>query len=160
MISRGLALQAFARAKDEGEAWWWLGSLAVIKATAQDTGGLFSLVEITEPPGAAAPLHVHRREDEGFLLLDGEATFHVGEAVLPARAGDFVFGPRDIPHRYDVGPNGARMLFLLAPGGFEGLIREMGTPARSRTLPPADEPTPDMDTLVAIAKRYGNEILM
>lgn len=49
----------------EGEAWWWFDSLAVIKATAADTGGLMTIVEITSPPGEA-PLHVHHWEDEAF----------------------------------------------------------------------------------------------
>jgi len=40
--------------KDEGEAWWWFGSLAVIKASAADTGGQMTIVEITEPPGFEA----------------------------------------------------------------------------------------------------------
>ena len=33
------AIDAFARAVEEGEARWWLGSLATIKATARDTAG-------------------------------------------------------------------------------------------------------------------------
>ena len=46
--------------------------LAVIKATAADTGGQMTIIEVTEPPGAEAPLHVHHREDEGFWILEGE----------------------------------------------------------------------------------------
>ncbi len=59
-------LKPVAVGKDEGEARWWLGSLAVIKATAADSGGQMTIIEITEPPGLEAPLHVHHREDEGF----------------------------------------------------------------------------------------------
>ena len=67
------ALQPFAVGnKDAGDARWWFGGLAVIKATAADTGGQMSIIEITEPPGAEAPLHVHHREDEGFLAPRGE----------------------------------------------------------------------------------------
>ena len=40
--------------RDEGEAIWWFGSLAVIKASAADTGGAMSLIEITEPPNSRA----------------------------------------------------------------------------------------------------------
>ena len=74
---------------------------------------------MTEPPGAQAPLHVHHREDEGFYVLEGSVTLHVGDETIEARAGDFAFGPRDVPHRYDVGPDGCRMLFICTPGGFE-----------------------------------------
>ena len=55
----------------EGEARWWFASLAVIKATAADTAGQLTIVEVTEPPGAQAPLHVHHREDEAFWILEG-----------------------------------------------------------------------------------------
>lgn len=82
---------------DEGEARWLSGALAEIKASAADTGGLMSIVEVTEPPGTEAPLHVHHRDDEGFWVLEGDVTFEVGGATIKASAGDYVFGPRDIP---------------------------------------------------------------
>jgi quercetin dioxygenase-like cupin family protein len=81
----------------DGEARWWFGALAEIKATAADTGGRLSIVEVTEPPGAEAPLHVHHREDEAFWTLEGDVTFEVGETTIHARAGDYAFGPRDVP---------------------------------------------------------------
>ena len=152
-------LTPFAVASDEGEARWWFGSLAVIKATAQDTGGRTTVIEITEPPGAEAPLHVHHREDEGFWILDGGVAFEVGGETIEAGAGDYAFGPRGIPHRYRVGPEGCRMLFLFTPGGFEKLLRETSEPARERTLPPPPTEEPDMGRLAAIASAHGNEIL-
>lgn len=142
-----------------GEALWWFGSLAVIKATAADTGGRMTLIEITEPPGAESPLHVHHNEDEGFWILDGDATFEVGDSTIQAHAGDYAYGPRDVPHRYTVGETGCRMLFILTPGGFEGLVREMSEPAASRTIPPPSDEQPDMDQVAAIAARYGCELL-
>jgi quercetin dioxygenase-like cupin family protein len=143
----------------EGEARWWFAALAEIKATAADTDGQLTIVEVTEPPGAATPLHVHHRDDEGFWILEGEATFEVGDAVIHARAGDFAWGPRDIPHRYTVGPEGCRMLFLLTPGGFEGLVRDMSEPAGSLTLPPASDEPPDMERVARVAQAYGCELL-
>jgi quercetin dioxygenase-like cupin family protein len=153
------ALDPVAVTKDEGEARWWFGSLAVIKARAAETGDQMAIVEITEPPGAEAPLHVHHREDEGFWVLEGNVTFEVGGIALEASAGDFAFGPRDVPHRYKVGDAGCRMLFLLTPGGFEGAIVEMSTPARTRTLPPASEQPPDMNGIQASVASYGCELL-
>jgi quercetin dioxygenase-like cupin family protein len=145
----------------EGEARWWFGALAEIKATAADTGGLMSIVEVTEPPGAQAPLHVHHRDDEGFWVLEGEVSFEVGGETIEAGAGDYVFGPRDIPHRFTVGPQGCRMLFVLVPGGFEDLVRATSEPAPSRTLPPPAEPTPDeVERLKAIVKGLGYELLV
>ena len=145
---------------DEGDARWWFGSLAVIKATAAETGGQFTIVEITEPPGAEAPLHVHHREDEAFWILEGDVTLEVGGTTVQASAGDYAFGPRGIPHRYTVGERGCRMLFICTPGGFETLVREMSEPAAARTLPPATDSLPDLERVAAVAEANGCELLM
>ncbi|MDQ3724008.1 MAG: quercetin 2,3-dioxygenase [Actinomycetota bacterium] len=145
---------------DEGEARWWFGALAVIKATAADTGGLMSIVEMTEPPGAEAPLHVHHREDEAFWILEGDVTLYVGDSTIEAHAGDYAFGPRGIPHRYTVGAAGCRMLFICLPGGFEDLVIAMSEPAGSRTLPPPPTEEPDMERMMAAAEANGCELLL
>lgn len=153
-------LAPFAVQAGEGDAFWWLGSLTVLKATAADTGGQMTIVEITEHPGVEAPLHVHHREDEGFWVLDGSVTFEVDGTEISAGPGDYVFGPRDIPHRYTVGDEGCRMLFIFTPGGFEELIREMADPAPDRVLPPPPgEEDFDFERLAAIARAHGGELL-
>jgi quercetin dioxygenase-like cupin family protein len=152
-------LEAMATRSGEGEARWWFGALAEIKVTAEQTGGLLSMIEITEPPNMVGPLHVHHREDEGFWILDGDVTFHVGDVTIEARAGDFAWGPRDVPHRYTVGPDGCRMLFILTPAGFEGLVRDMSEPAAERTIPPASDEAPDMERVARVAQAYGCELL-
>lgn len=152
-------LEPFAVAAEEGEARWWLGSLAVLKVTAAQSGGQISILEITEPPGMEAPLHVHHREDEGFWILDGSATFEIGDVTIEANAGDYLFGPRDIPHRYIVGPAGCRMLFIMTPGGFEGLVVGMSEPALTRTLPPPSDTEPDWEHVAAVAAAHGAELL-
>ncbi|MEK6277639.1 MAG: quercetin 2,3-dioxygenase [Actinomycetota bacterium] len=157
--SQAEAQKVVAVRSGEGEARWWFGALAVITATAADTGGQLAIVDVTEPPGAEAPLHVHHREDEAFWVLEGDVTFEVGGTTFEATAGDFAFGPRDIPHRYTVGDAGCRMLFILTPGGFEDLLMKMSEPAGSRTLPPPPEDEPDMEQIQGLGKTYGIEML-
>ena len=162
-IGQMQTLEPMAIRKDDGEARWWFGALAVIKATAADTGGQISIVEVTEHPGAEAPLHVHHRDDEVFWILDGEVTFEVGDQVIEASAGDYVFGPREIPHRFTVGERGCRMLFIMVPGGFEDLVRATSEPAPSRALPPTPEEEPsaeEMERMRAIVKELGYELLV
>ena len=153
------ALEPVAVRGDEGEARWWFAALAVIKATAADTGGQMTIVEMTEPPGAEAPLHVHHREDEGFWILEGDVTLEVGDTTIEARAGDYAFGPRGVPHRYTVGDAGCRMLFICTPGGFENLVMAMSEPAGSRTLPPPADGPPDMERMATIAKAHGCDLV-
>ncbi len=152
-------LKPMAVPSGEGEARWWVGSLAVIKATAANTGGQMTIVEITEAPGTEAPLHVHHREDEGFWILEGDVTLEVGDTTIEAHAGDYAFGPRDIPHRYKVGDAGCRMLFICTPGGFEKLIIDMSKPAGTRTLPPPPDGPPDMERVAAVAQAHGCELI-
>jgi quercetin dioxygenase-like cupin family protein len=142
-----------------GEARWWGEGLAVIKATGGDTGGQIAILEITEPPGAEAPRHVHHKEDEGFWVLEGEVTFDVGGTAIRATTGHFAFGPRDVPHSYRVGPSGCRMLFILTPAGFEDLVRQMSVPAEERALPPGPQEPPGIEDLGDLVASYGCEIV-
>jgi hypothetical protein len=106
---------------------------------------------------------VHHRDDEGFWVLEGEVTFQVGDTTIEAAAGDYVFGPRDIPHRFTVGERGCRMLFILVPGGIEDVIRATSEPAAARTLPPgpAHEPSAkEIEQIKAIVKEHGYELLI
>jgi quercetin dioxygenase-like cupin family protein len=144
---------------DGGEALWWMGGLAVIRASAKDTGGTFSIIDVTEPPNTEAPLHVHHNEDEGFWILEGNATFYIEGQTIEAGPGDYLFGPRGIPHRYTTGPAGCRMLFILTPGGMEDMVREMSEPAATRTLPPPSDEEPDYERIMEIARCHGGEIL-
>ena len=156
------ASRIFALGPGEGEALWGDGLLATIKANGEQTDGRSSLVEILAPEGYGSGLHVHHREDEGFWILEGELTFYVGDRTLKARPGSFLFGPKDIPHAFTVDSGPARLLFLFTPAGFEDLIREMGEPARELTIPPQPDAPPDeaeMGRLMAIAAKYGGEIL-
>jgi quercetin dioxygenase-like cupin family protein len=158
------ASRIFALDPEEGEAWWWMGGLATVKATTEQTGEQYTLVEVLVPefPMEESLLHVHHFEDEGFYILEGEMTFYVGEETIKARPGSFLFGPKDIPHAFSVDSGPARLLFILSPAGMEGAIREMGEPAKSLSIPPPPEEEPDeaeMGRLMSIAAKYGGEML-
>ena len=54
--------------------------------------------------GEGPALHVHPY-DETFIVVEGRARFHVGDRVIDAEAGDVVFGPKGVPHRFEnLGP--------------------------------------------------------
>ncbi|MEX2551748.1 MAG: cupin domain-containing protein [Actinomycetota bacterium] len=150
---------AFAMQEGEGVARWWMGSLALIKATSRDTDGRYALVEVRENAGEAPPLLVHHNEDETFWVIEGEIEFEVGGQKIEARPGTMLFGPRGVPHRYTVRSGPARMLFLLTPGGFEELLLETSAPALELRIPVEGEGMLDLDALPEIARRFGCELL-
>ena len=59
----------------------------------------------TDKIGDGPPLHVHTY-DEIFLIGSGRAQFIVGGKTLIAEKGDVVFGPANIPHKFEnLGPD-------------------------------------------------------
>ena len=152
-------VKAIALGPSEGEAIWSFGVLATIKASSETTAGRVGVIEHRGPQGAGSPLHVHRREDEWFYVIEGALTFWVGGTVIEAPAGSFVYGPRDVPHTFQISSPEARFLLVAEPGGFESFLRELGQPAPALTIPPPAAPPADLAPLVAAAAAYGIEIL-
>ena len=153
------ALDPVALNKDEGEALWFLGVLATIKASSETTDGRVAVIEHLAPQGAGSPLHVHHNEDEWFYVTEGQLSFWVGGRLIEAPAGSFVYGPRDIPHTFTVTSSEARFLLVTEPAGFESFMRTLSEPAPSLTIPPPATEPPDFERLAATAAEYGIEIL-
>lgn len=67
-------------------------------------GAVTVLAYGTDTVGAGPGLHVHPY-DETFIVVAGRARFIVGGTILEAGAGETVFGPAGIPHRFEnIGP--------------------------------------------------------
>jgi quercetin dioxygenase-like cupin family protein len=146
-------ITGYGLAPGEGEVLDWMGEPTILKATGDHTSGRYALAEIVSTPEGFVPLHIHHREDEAFLILEGEVRFTVAESVIEGGPGTFAFGPRDIPHRYEVLTPLARMLLIFSPAGFEGFIRE--TSVEPGTAPQE----PDLEAIAEAAARYGSEML-
>jgi quercetin dioxygenase-like cupin family protein len=140
----------------EGQAVHW-GRAGVLRmlAGAESTDGSFSLVEATEEPGSAAPLHIHHGEAEAFYVLDGEIELTCGQQMVTAAAGDFVYTPKDVPHKYTVvGERPARVLLLFSRSGFEQFFLDAGGPLDE---PPTGPPDPEQ--MQRVLDKYGLELL-
>jgi len=135
-----------------GKSLHVLGDTVTPKITSEDTGGRYCVLELVSPPGGGTPMHVHHREDESFYILEGEFSVQVGGHVQRTAAGSFVFGPREIPHRYEnIGQTTARMLVLVEPGGMDRMFEEFqGALVAGR---------PDMDKIGEICRRYEIEFV-
>jgi quercetin dioxygenase-like cupin family protein len=123
-------------------------------ASAGDTHGVVGAIEVISPRGAAPPLHVHHAEDEAFYVIEGDYTIRIGDDVVTGAPGTWVWGPRDVPHGYEVHSERGRHLSLTVPGGFEAFFQEVADMAE-----PSADPRSVMGQLAAVAARYGVEFL-
>jgi quercetin dioxygenase-like cupin family protein len=143
------------RGSDGQTVRWGPAGAVRILAGADTTNGSFSVVEATEEPGSAAPLHVHHGEAEAFYVVDGTVELTCGDDTVTAHAGDFVYTPRDVPHKYSVvGDRAARVLLLFSRPGFESFFVEAGAPIDE---PPAGPPDPERTR--RLAAKYQCEVL-
>ncbi|MGL4237663.1 cupin domain-containing protein [Tabrizicola sp.] len=113
-----------------------------------ETGGAMSIIHAEADPFIGPPAHVHDREDEIFIVLDGEITFEVAGERFTRGAMGTAFVPRGAPHSFMTGARGAKGLTVLTPGGFEGFFAEL---ARNQLQMPRD-----VAAVAEIAARYGS----
>src|SRR5579883_781363 len=76
------------------------GDINVFLLTGEQTANAFAQWEAHIPPGGGPPLHVHSREDESFYVIEGTIQCQFGETHFAASAGECVFLPRGVPHRF------------------------------------------------------------
>ena len=152
------------------EPLWFLGTLARMKLTGEETDGRFALWEGVLPNGAAPPLHSHP-QDETFIVLDGESTAWGvpaeaaggdGDPAWPEThgrrhgAGAAVLAPAGVPHTFRVESDTARMLFLSTPAGIEDYVLALAEPARWPWLqPPPDGPRVPAERMAAVERELG-----
>jgi mannose-6-phosphate isomerase-like protein (cupin superfamily) len=148
-----------AHVSEDGEPRWYGDSLFEFLVPAAATGGALSVFRATMPAGFGPPRHVHTREDEVFLVLDGEALFDIDGRLLVAGRGTTVFMPRGVPHAFRVQSPVATMLGVMLPGHFEELFRNLSVPAGARTLPPAGTVPFDLPAVMAEQARLGTQVV-
>jgi len=89
-------------------------------ATAEQTGGVLGIFRQTIAPKSGPPTHLHGMEAEFCYVESGQFNFKLGERVVSAPAGSFIFIPRRTPHTFqNVGTEPGVLLFGVTPGGFE-----------------------------------------
>jgi mannose-6-phosphate isomerase-like protein (cupin superfamily) len=128
------------------------GETVMFKATSADTDGAYTLIEVIDEPQAGPPLHLHRREDEAFYILEGTFAFVIGDLAETATAGWFMTAPKGVPHSYkNIGTTPARMLTLFVPAGIENFFEDLSKLTAAGTL--------DIDSIVAVSAKQGIEVV-
>lgn len=146
------------RKPTEGRTIAVVGDIYRFLATGEETDGKYAMWEAIVPPGGGPPPHVHSREEESFLILEGEITFQVGDERIVAEAGTFANMPVGSLHSFKNATDKlARMIISVAPAGLENMFFEVGQPvALGEQAPPPSKA--EIEKLLAVAPNYGVEI--
>jgi quercetin dioxygenase-like cupin family protein len=144
----------------EGSAFSAAGDVYRVLASGDQTAGVYALSEIRVSPNNGPPPHIHSYDDEAFFVLEGEITFQIGKDKIVAEPGTFVQGPRGISHTFKNNTKSpARMLVFVMPSGFENFVKEFAQPVPSFDSPAIPVTEEEIDKLLAVAPKYGIEIL-
>jgi len=129
-----------------------LGNFAMqVKATDQDSGGAFTLLEATEPPDFGPPMHIHHDAAEAFYVLEGEYLIFIEDEEFRCPTGSFVYMPAEIRHGFRVGKVASRKLNVYLPAAMVGYFDDLsGAMSRGE----ADE-----RELAEIAQRQAVEVV-
>lgn len=91
-----------------------------------ETGGTFSLVEERAVLGAMTPRHVHTREAETFIVLDGALEAWSEDGSVLVEAGSAIHLPPGREHAFRIASASARFYTLITPSGFESFFVDSG----------------------------------
>jgi len=101
------------------------GDFTELLATTDETGGVLGIFRQTIAPKSGPPTHLHGMEAEFCYVVSGQFNFKLGERIVSAPAGAFVFIPRVTPHTFqNIGTEPGVLLFGVTPGGFEKMLAE------------------------------------
>jgi mannose-6-phosphate isomerase-like protein (cupin superfamily) len=78
------------------------------------SAGLYTL-----DAGASDPQRPHT-EDEIYIILEGRAQISVGDTDFPANAGDTIFVPAKLPHRFHSIAEALKVIVVFAPAEGSG----------------------------------------
>jgi mannose-6-phosphate isomerase-like protein (cupin superfamily) len=131
------------------------------KIDGQQTGGRFAVVHHPiKPRMLVAPLHRHHREDEYSYVLTGSFGALLGDDVVTAGPGTWVFKPRGQWHTFwNAGDTPCEIIEVISPAGFEDYFREMRAiwpdRAKSRVFLPKYQLDVDFDSIPMLCARFG-----
>ena len=124
--------------------------IMTVKADAESTSGLFTLLEADEPPNFGPPMHIHHGIAEAFYVLGGEYIIFLKDEEFRCPAGSFIYIPAETPHGFRVGQVQSRKLNVYLPASMVGYFDDLSEAIKNGEANP--------EVLDAIATRYSVEV--
>lgn len=112
---------------DQGDSFDFGGLGVHWKIDGAITNERFAVVHHPIAPRAlAAPLHYHHNEDEYSYVLEGTLGALLGDDVVTAGPGTWVYKPRRQWHTFwNAGDSRCHLIEVISPAGFENYFREV-----------------------------------
>lgn len=125
-----------------------IGLGITMKANGESTKDAYSLFEYAVPPETSGPPpHLHTREDESFICLDGRLDVMLGGEDFVLEQGDYLFLPRDVVHTFrNSSKSEARVISVVSPAGLEAYYQALAD------LPPGPK---DISVMRGIMAEFG-----
>jgi mannose-6-phosphate isomerase-like protein (cupin superfamily) len=137
-----------ARLDDVEPITWGGEEAARFLLRGADTGGRYSLYEVSVPPGEGSLSHIHEDMDEAFFVVEGEFEIKLDSAVHQAPAGVLVYGPRGVRHSFfNTWHRPSKMLCVATPAGIERFFEELSQLMSS-------DPPPDWPLMRELAAKH------
>jgi mannose-6-phosphate isomerase-like protein (cupin superfamily) len=131
---------------------------AVFKLYGRDTGDRVAIVEHPFAVGTITAPHMHTREDEHSIVLEGEIGFRSDGDEVVLGPGGYITKPRGQMHAmWNAGGVPGRIIEVITPGGFEHYFRELGELLTSAGPTPGTPGTPlrESPAFLELAAKYG-----
>lgn len=116
-VDKGIAVKA-GKDRFDKPISLFEGDTFFTKVSAKDSHGDIYVFETTRVKEGGPSFHLHYEQDEFWYIIKGDFLFKVGDEMFTAKAGDTVYGPRNVPHAFSkVGRGEARILMFFQPAG-------------------------------------------
>lgn len=143
-IERAAIAAALPGEGNDGGPWYEAadGERIAVRVSSVESHGAYAIVESIAAPGCATPMHLHRNEEEHFVIIAGQYRIAIGAKLFDASAGTSVTISKGATHSWrNISTEPGRLVVILTPGGFEQCIQTI------RNSPP--------EKLEEVAASYG-----
>jgi mannose-6-phosphate isomerase-like protein (cupin superfamily) len=100
------------------------GERIAVRISSLQTNGAYAVVESFAESGCATPMHLHRNEEEHFVVVSGLYRVALEDEVFDISSDVSITIPKGARHSWrNLSSEPSRLLVILTPGGFEQCVQ-------------------------------------